>query len=491
MTRSLRMLMGIIVAAAITYGLLLIPAPESDLPDLPDRPPFIWDQDAYWAQLAEEFERLRLAPRDSVAALAEAGMERLDSLVIALESRPVGPNDSLLVSLEQKAFELGPELAVVPDQLLARLDLFSRYRYAVKRQSRTWDMARWSVRHRLYRLLYGCRAMIEEVLLQAPPDLVPALMPGTPEPSATPAATLLGVTVHSGDLLVSRGGAPTSALIARGSDYPGNFSHVALAHVDSATNELSIIEAHIEIGVAIADEARYLKDRKLRVMVLRPRHDLLEAQYDSMLPHRAATASLKRAGSEHIAYDFAMDYHDDGKLFCSEVASSVYRDQGLTLWMGISSISTPGIASWLAAFGVRNFETQEPSDLEYDPQLTVVAEWRDPETLWQDHVDNAVIDVMLEGAEQGERLTYDWYLLPFGRLLKAYSVVQNWFGGAGRIPEGMSAAAALRNDSFSSHHAEIKSRTLELAKRFTAERGYRPPYWELVRLARQAREQDS
>lgn len=473
----------------LIYLLLLIPTPEPDLPPLPEKQPFLWNQDAYWESLAAEFETLRHAPRDSVVRLAESGLQQLDSLVTSVATRAVAPGDSMLTTIERTLFELGPELAVVPDLLVANLPLFSRYRHEIKAQSRTWDMLQPKTRHQLYRLLYGCRAMIEEVLLQLPPDRVPSLIRGIDEPSATPSAELLGVTIHSGDLLVSRGGAPTSALIARGSDFPGNFSHVALVHVDDSSSEVSIIEAHIEIGVAVATIDRYLADKKLRVMVLRPRTDLLQQAYDPMLPHRAATASRDRAFAEHVAYDFAMNYESDEKLFCSEVASSVYRDQGLTLWMGISSISTPGVASWLAAFGVRNFETQEPSDLEYDPQLTVVAEWRDPETLWKDHLDNAVIDVMLEGAEAGDRLTYDWYLLPFGRALKGYSVVKNWFGGVGPIPEGMSAASALRNDAFSKRHAAIKARTESLAERFRQERGYRAPYWELVRLARQARDE--
>jgi len=37
-----------------------------------------------------------------------------------------------------------------------------------------------------------------------------------------------------------------------------------------------------------------------------------------------------------------------------------------SLWSGILHISSPGLRKWLAAFGVRHFETQEPSDLEYD-----------------------------------------------------------------------------------------------------------------------------
>jgi hypothetical protein len=182
-----------------------------------------------------------------------------------------------------------------------------------------------------------------------------------------------------------------------------------------------------------------------------------------------------------------MNYRDHANQFCSEVASAAYEQAGIRLWMGMSHISSPGITSWLSAFGAKYFETQEPSDLEYDPQLSVVAEWRDPGVLFQDHADNAVIDAMLEGAGAGERLDYPRLMLPFARLAKGYSVVLNVFGRAGPVPEGMDATAALRHKTFSKKHAAIKARLLALADGFKEQNGYSAPYWELVRLARKAK----
>jgi hypothetical protein len=154
--------------------------------------------------------------------------------------------------------------------------------------------------------------------------------------------------------------------------------------------------------------------------------------------------------------------------------------------MGISTISRPGLRRWLASFGVRHFETQEPSDLEYDPQLVVVAEWRDAASLFQDHVDNAVTDAMLEGADRGDALSYPWYALAPMRLAKAYSWLVERFGRIGPVPEGMSAKAALRNRAFSARHRRIATRVREQAASVQAERGYPPPYWTLVELAREA-----
>ena len=139
-------------------------------------------------------------------------------------------------------------------------------------------------------------------------------------------------------------------------------------------------------------------------------------------------------------------------LLCFPGLQPAYAQKGVNLWRHLSTISTSGVRSWLAAFGVRFFETQEPSDLEYDPQLEVIAEWRHPETLYKDHLDNAVTDIMLEGAETGERLSYDWYMLPIARVMKAYSWALNLFGRVGPVPEGMDATAALKNSWYSERH---------------------------------------
>ena len=125
-------------------------------------------------------------------------------------------------------------MAACPAAAAAYVRLQGRLRETYKEQSRQWDISRPATRARLYSALYGSRAAAEEVLLHHP-DTIPPLLPGRNEPSAAPRALVHGVEIRSGDILVSRGGYPTSALIARGNDYPGNFSHVALVHVDSAT----------------------------------------------------------------------------------------------------------------------------------------------------------------------------------------------------------------------------------------------------------------
>jgi len=472
--------------AAAGFLLLAIPGPEPEVAPAPaSGAPFIWGADSLWQRLDHQFVQATSAGCGTTLPLAEG---ELASLTTALADRPEGslaPVDPFLDSLELRFFELAPAVAACPAALPGYVALQQRLRHWVKEQSQGWDLGTGTARRRLYRLLYGSRAALEEVSLHHL-GTAPALLHGVDEPSTTPSAMIAGVRIHSGDMLVSRGGYPTSALIARGNDFPGVFSHVALVHVDATTGAASTIEAHIENGVRIATAEEYLGDKKLRILVLRPRATLPALVADPMLPHRAATAAIERARREHIPYDFAMDYTDAGKLFCSEVASAAYRDAGVTLWTGLSTITAPGLRRWLASFGVKQFETQEPSDLEYDPQLVVVAEWRDPRTLQADRIDNAVIDAMLEGAERGEALTYPWFQLPVIRVLKGWSWVLERFGGTGPVPEGMSARAALRNRAFGERQRRIAATVADWIAVMERDRGYPLTYWTILGLARTA-----
>jgi hypothetical protein len=481
---TMKKLKTIFFVLTIFYLILLIPESQSDKIEVAKRTMFIWDKDSLWHLLEDNFVKAKVIGCKNLNNQIGERLIDFSNKLNLIEKSELNPDAQMFDSLLNIIFQTAPLIGACTDSSVRYIDLIAQMRQIMKIKSKQWDPDKQAVRNTLYKLIYGGRAAVEEIILQSDKKDTPLLTYENDERSATPYTTFLGVKLHSGDILLSRGGAPTSALISRGSDYPGNFSHVALVHVDSKTNIASIIEAHIEVGVAISSLEDYMNDKKLRVMVLRMRSDLTEMIADPMLPHKAATASLKRALNEHIPYDFEMNYNNTDKLFCSEVASSEYKNLGINLWMGKSTISSIGTAKLLSGFGVQNFETQEPSDLEYDPQLSIVAEWRDLETLYQDHVDNAVVDAILEWSENGKEIEIDWYLLPIVRIVKLYSAILNLFNVAGPIPEGMSATSALRHEAFKTFHSSIKINVMEQAKKFKNLNGYIPPYWRLLEFAR-------
>jgi hypothetical protein len=60
----------------------------------------------------------------------------------------------------------------------------------------------------------------------------------------------------------------------------------------------------------------------------------------------------------------------------------------------------------------------------------------------------------------------------------------NATGRVGPVPEGMGAQAAIINQCFTADHKKIAQETARLAGDFQKARGYVPPYWELVEMAR-------
>lgn len=473
-----------IAALALLYLLLLIPdSKEKEFKTETGKKPFAWNRDAQWKEMEELFRQAKqmdTAKLDSVITVYKTNAE---TAFIVLQNKNIPAADPAWMITENNFFKLASLVAVRQQQIPWITDYYNRLRNLVKQQSQHWDMNEPASRNTVYTLLYGMRAAVEEVLLQTKDLKFPAAMLVKNERSYTPAAAVFGIDVHSGDLLVSRGGAEVSALISRGNDYPGNFSHIALIYVDEQTKQPFLIEAHIEKGVAIASVAQYEADKKLRFMVMRPGADIPEMQADPMLPQKAARYMFEQAQKRHIPYDFKMNFNDTTEMFCSEVASYAYRTKGLQVWKYPSSISSQGVVNWLHDFGVENFITQMPSDLEYDPQLSVVAEWRDPETLFKDHVDNAAMDALLEKANKGAGIDYNTWQLPVVRVIKAYCVVKNMFGGIGMIPEGMSATKALKNQTFVAMHVQVKNKTMQLADEFFKMNGYRAPYWQLVKFA--------
>jgi len=287
---------------------------------------------------------------------------------------------------------------------------YSQIRKCIKEQSILWASDAIKTKNTLYKVLYGTRAVYEEVLSNSKLPF-PYLNHIQNEASTTPSFQLNGITVHSGDILLSRGSTEVSSLIARINDYPGNFSHAALAYVDK-DNTPYIFESHIEVGVTKSTLEEYLTDKKLRILVLRPKSTLPKMIQNPMLPHQAAERMNKEKTSRHIPYDFAMDLTETEKLFCSEVASFAYKEMGIQLWNIPSSISTKGTANWLHTFGVEYFNTQMPSDLEYDPQLSIIAEWCDSTQLQNDRIYNASMDALLLRANKGEKIGYNHWMLP-------------------------------------------------------------------------------
>jgi len=118
-----------------------------------------------------------------------------------------------------------------------------------------------------------------------------------------------GVEIHSGDILVSRGGYPTRRSFARGNDYPGNFLALGLVHVDGVSHAASVIERTSSAVVAVSTATRTCGTRSSGSWCCAcGRTCALVADPSAATPGRVA--GLERARSGRVAYDFEMEYTD-------------------------------------------------------------------------------------------------------------------------------------------------------------------------------------
>src|SRR5690606_12579487 len=272
----------------VIYGILLIPMPDQGTFKPSDKKPFVWDKDALWDALEAKFKKYRLKDCSELNPLIDSSFKELDSILVYVSKSRLPSSNMAWDTLQYKLFDIASMVGACSDRIMAFAAKCNLIRLAVKKNSLKWDMNDIDTRFRMYRLLYGGRMALEQVMLQAPKEKIPMTIRGTEEISWTPSGRYGDLRLHSGDILVSRGGAPVSALISRGSDFPGNFSHVALVYVDEKTNQIYTVESHIEFGARVFTIEEYLADKKYRVMILRPNGTIPEFKTNPMLPHEAA-----------------------------------------------------------------------------------------------------------------------------------------------------------------------------------------------------------
>ncbi|MDH5387189.1 MAG: YiiX/YebB-like N1pC/P60 family cysteine hydrolase [Gammaproteobacteria bacterium] len=447
---------------------------------------FSWQRDSFFQTIEQTFEQARQQPLSRVRTqfviqLAQ-GKRLLNAIRLATDGVPFGE----LKRLEEAQFYIATLAAAHESLMIEAHGFLTDARLTVLSAAVHWPTANADVHDAIYRVVYGGRAAIEEALVQHKGTDLPALTLLEDVPSATPSVVVEGVRVHSGDIILTRGDAPTSAMIARGNPYPANFSHVALVHVDELTGTVTVVESLIEHGVVSKSVTEFLKEKRHRLLLLRLRPGNGVLELDPLAPHHAASYMLDHIKQGRIAYDFSMNWNDASEMFCSEVAYHAYRSTGIDLWARKSKLESPGLIRWLGDVGMQHFTTILPSDIEYDPRLAPVAEWRNLETLRSERLDNVTLDVLLEAGERGDRLSYAPLAALPGGAIKLWSKLKSVVGLTPTIPAGMSVDTALRVRSLIKKvHPELRAAITIADTKYQTEHGYATPYWSLTNIARQ------
>lgn len=210
--------------------------------------------------------------------------------------------------------------------------------------------------------------------------------------------------LKSGDVILSRGNAYSSAAIARIANSDYQFSHLSFVYRDPETSELATSEAHIEIGSVTAPFEEHLNEKNVRSVIFRYKnpevaHNASQAMYSRI--------KKQQETGKNIDYDFSMNYKDDSKLFCSEIISSGFK-QAMpeeNFIPKFKSTFSPGMIPFLNTIGVpvtnsniKALDVFAPGDVQFDPDFDLVAEWRNPKKLeesrFKDFILTKLFDLM-------------------------------------------------------------------------------------------------
>jgi hypothetical protein len=211
--------------------------------------------------------------------------------------------------------------------------------------------------------------------------------------------------LKSGDVILSRGNAYSSAAIARIAETDFQFSHLSFVYKDAQSHEFFTSEAHIEIGAVTAPFIEHINEKNVRSVIFRYK--------DEDIAHKASKAIFERIKKhqmtgKNIDYDFAMDYHDDSKLFCSEVISRGFKmalpeDDFIPKY---KSKFSPGLLPFLNTIGVpatkenvTKIDVFAPGDIQFDSNFELVAEWRNPKKLEESRLKDFILTKMFERME--------------------------------------------------------------------------------------------
>ena len=218
--------------------------------------------------------------------------------------------------------------------------------------------------------------------------------------------------LKSGDVILSRGNAYSSAAIARIGDDDTQFSHLTLVYKDEK-NKLHTSEAHIEIGNVVAPFDVHIDERNARSVVFRNVDENLAHEAGKYMYHHVKDYKAKK--NKNIPYDFSMNYKNDDEIFCSEVIYHGYLNAGRKLY-GVDydvpehkTTFSPGLIDFLNGIGIdvnkkniKSFKTFGPGEIQFDSRFDIIAEWRNPLKLKDTRFKDAILTKIFEWMERDQ-----------------------------------------------------------------------------------------
>jgi hypothetical protein len=200
--------------------------------------------------------------------------------------------------------------------------------------------------------------------------------------------------LKSGDLILSRGKAYTSAAISSLGEFDTQFSHLSVVYRDDL-GKLWTVESHIEVGAFVRPFKDHIKDKNFRSMIFR-----FDDEYTAYEAAKFIFYKVKNASDTtgNIFYDFAFDQESSKNLFCSEIASHAFdyvSHELIKLPMFRSKLQSRK-TRFVKKLGIKAMESFIPADIEVDPRFKMIGEWKNAANIADNLEKDAVLRAMYE-----------------------------------------------------------------------------------------------
>ena len=176
--------------------------------------------------------------------------------------------------------------------------------------------------------------------------------------------------------MITKGVSFVSSTISEVASPQSLFSHIVFVHVDKTTKEIVTIESYVGKGVGIYPIDEALKNENARILVLRAKNTELASLAADYMYDRVMKL---KAEHKFIPYDYDLDFSDNSKLSCEEVAYDSFKtaSNGTIILPENMSEITLNDPNFLKRLGLKRGKMMVPADMETDSRFDIVLDWTD------------------------------------------------------------------------------------------------------------------
>lgn len=180
----------------------------------------------------------------------------------------------------------------------------------------------------------------------------------------------------NGDIMITKGVSFVSSTISEIGKPRSLFSHIVFVHVDKKTKEVTTMESYVGKGVGVYTIEDALRNENARILVLRAKDSELASKAADYMYNKVMELKKKK---KFIPYDYALDFSDNSKLSCEEVAYDSFNQMsgGKFILPEMMSKITMSDENFLKRIGIRKGAMMVPADMETDTRFDIALDWTD------------------------------------------------------------------------------------------------------------------